>query len=389
MKALPVLAGAAGMIFVGGSVAVSGHLADAPMHTIQALRYATACLLLLAWAHRPHPRPTTPRPAHPPSPATHPRPAAAHSPAPVTHSPSPAAHPRPAAARPPSPATHPPSPATHSPLPVAHPRPAAARPPSVSPGRPVVRPRGREWLWLLGVTITGLVIFNVALVQGSRHAEPAVIGVAVACVPILLAAAGPILEGRRPAARVLAAATVVTIGAMLVQGLGRTDATGLFWAAVTFACEAAFTLLAVPVLGRHGPLGVSVHATWLGAAMFAVIGLLTEGPAAILRIHLDDLLAGAYLAVLVTAVAFLLWYTCVARLGTGRAGLLTGLAPIAAAATGIALGGPLPSPAVWLGITTVAAGLALGLSTPTPASHPQPPNRQPSPIGRIPTERRP
>ncbi|MEV0900727.1 DMT family transporter [Actinoplanes sp. NPDC049802] len=276
------LAGAAGMVFVGGSVAVSGHLADAPLFTVQAARYAVACLLLLGYARW--------------------------------------------------------------------------------TGVPVLRPRGREWLWLLGVTLTGLVIFNVALVQGSRHAEPAVIGVAVACVPIVLAAVGPLLEGRRPAARVLAAAAVVTAGAALVQGLGRTDATGVFWAFVTFGCEAAFTLLAVPVLGRHGPLGVSAHTTWLGAAAFAAIGLTIEGPSAITRLRPGDLLAAAYLAVLVTAVAFLLWYTCVARIGSGRAGLLTGVAPISAAATGVALGGPVPAPLVWLGMATVAAGLALGLS---------------------------
>jgi drug/metabolite transporter (DMT)-like permease len=238
-----------------------------------------------------------------------------------------------------------------------------------------VRPRGAEWLWLLGVTVTGLLIFNVALVQGSRHAEPAVIGVAVACVPIILAAAGPFLEGRRPAARILAAAMVVTVGAMLVQGLGRTDGTGLLWAAVTFACEAAFTLLAVPVLGRHGPLGVSVHATWMGAVIFAVLGLALEGPAAVTALRADDLLAGAYLAVLVTAVAFLLWYTCVARIGAGPAGLLAGVTPIAAAVTGVALGGPAPAPLVWLGTATVAAGLALGLSAPAPA-----PARRPVPV---------
>ncbi len=38
------------MVFVGGSVAVSGVLADAPLFTVQALRYAVACLLLLAYA---------------------------------------------------------------------------------------------------------------------------------------------------------------------------------------------------------------------------------------------------------------------------------------------------------------------------------------------------
>src|SRR3954452_15015517 len=47
---LPAFAGATGMIFVGGSVAVSGALADAPVLTVQALRYAVACLLLLGYA---------------------------------------------------------------------------------------------------------------------------------------------------------------------------------------------------------------------------------------------------------------------------------------------------------------------------------------------------
>ena len=64
-----------------------------------------------------------------------------------------------------------------------------------------------------------------------------------------------------------------------------------------------------------------------------------------------------------TAVAFVLWYTCVGRLGAARAGLLTGVAPVAAAAAGVALGGPMPRPLVWLGIGVVAAGLSAGLKT--------------------------
>lgn len=280
-RILAFAAGATGMAFVGGSVAVSGVLAGAPLFTVQAGRYALACLLLLAFARLTRIR--------------------------------------------------------------------------------LLRPRGTEWLWLLGIVAAGLVVFNVALVQGARHAEPAVLGVAVASVPPLLAALGPVLEGRGPSRAVLAAAVVVTAGAVLVQGLGRADGTGLAWAVVTFACEAAFTLLAVPLLGRHGPVGVSVHTTGLAAAMLAVLGAWHEGPAAITRLDGPDLLAGAYLAVAVTAVAFVLWYGCVARIGAGRAGLLTGIAPVSAAATGVALGGPAPRPLVWVGIAVVAAGLALGL----------------------------
>jgi drug/metabolite transporter (DMT)-like permease len=281
MNVRAIASGAAGMVFVGGSVAVSGVLAGAPLFTVQALRYALACVLLCLFARLRGTRP--------------------------------------------------------------------------------VRPRGAEWFWLLGVTGTGLVVFNIALVHGARHAEPAVLGVAVACVPVLLAVLGPAQRGQPPARPVLLAAVIVTAGAALVQGLGRADGAGLAWAVVVFACEAGFTLLAVPVLGRHGPAGVSVHTTWLAAMIFGVLGVVHEGPAAVTRLDRTDLAAAAYLAVGVTAIAFVLWYSSVERLGAGRAGLLTGIAPVAAAVTGVALGGPRPGLAVWLGVATVAAGLTVGL----------------------------
>lgn len=292
-----MLAGATAMAFVGGSVAVSSLLTGAPLFTVQAVRYAAACLLLLA----------------------------------------------------------------------------AAR----LSGQRLVRPRGCEWAWLLGVAVTGLVVFNIALVEGSRHAEPAVLGVAVACVPLALAVVGPLLEGRRPSPVVLAAALVVTCGAALVQGVGRSNGAGLAWAGLVLACEAGFTLLAVPVLRRHGPWGVSVHATWLAAIGFAVVAIGHEGPGAVTEIGAQDALAAAYLAVAVTAVAFVLWYSSVRHLGAARAGLLTGVAPVAAAVTGIALGGPAPRSLVWLGVTVVAGGLALGL----PASRRRPRRPTPRPTG--------
>jgi len=278
---LAATSGAIGMVFVGGSVAVSSLLQNSPLFTVQAVRYALACGLLVGFAR------------------------------------------------------------------VA--------------GQRLVLPRGTEWLWLGGIAVTGLVVFNIALVNGSRHAEPAVLGVAVASVPILMAAIGPLLEGARPSARALVAALVVTGGAALVEGLGRSDALGLVWALVVLASEAAFTLLAVPVLVRLRPWGVSVHTTWIAALAFFAIGVVHEGPAAVTRLGRTEVVAIAYLAIAVTAVAFVLWYTCVARLGSSRAGLLTGIAPVSAALCGVALGQPFPGVLVWLGIGVVAAGLAWGL----------------------------
>jgi len=232
-------------------------------------------------------------------------------------------------------------------------------------GARVVRPRGREWLWLGGLAVTGLVLFNVAVVRGVAHAEPASIAVAVACVPVLLGVVGPLLERRSPHRRVVLGAVVVTAGSLLVVGTGRTDAVGVGWAAVALACEAGFTLLAVPVLPRHSAWGVSVHSVWMGAAMFLVLGLTTEGPRAASELTASDLAAMAYLAVLVTAVAFVLWYSSVGLLGSGRAGLLTGVAPVSAAVTGMAVAGGVPSLSVWAGMAVVVLGLVAGLREPS------------------------
>jgi len=280
-----VSAGALGMVFVGGSVAVSAVLGDGPLFWAQGIRYAVASTLLIV----------------------------------------------------------------------------VARALGSRSGVRLVCPRGREWLWLLGVSVAGLVFFNVALVVGSAHAEPAVYGVAVASVPILMAVLGPLLQGESPRRRILLAAGVVTVGAALVQGFGRSDAVGLVWAVVVLACEAGFTLFAVPLLARHGPWGISVHATWIGAVAFLVLALTVEGPGAVGELGGRHWAAVGYLAVLVTALAFVLWYSAVRSLGPGRAGLLTGVAPVAAVLAGVLLGGSPPGVAVWCGVATVAAGLAIGL----------------------------
>lgn len=74
-----------------------------------------------------------------------------------------------------------------------------------------------------------------------------------------------------------------------------------------------------------------------------MVGVVAEGPTASTELTGRHLLALGYLAVTVTAIAFVLWYSAVSRIGADRAGLLTGVAPASAALTGVILGEPLPS----------------------------------------------
>jgi drug/metabolite transporter (DMT)-like permease len=278
-----LLLGGFAMALVGGSVAVSAVLGDAPLFTAQAIRYLTAAVLLVLMSR------------------------------------------------------------------IA--------------GVQILSPRGSEWLWLAGIAATGLVLFNVAIVRGVSHAEPAAVAVAVACVPVLIGLVGPLLDRQRPAQQVVLAAIVVTIGGLIVEGTGRTDAIGIGWAIVALLCEAAFTLLAVPVLRRQGAWGVSLHTVWIASAMLLVLGIFAEGPQAALRLRTDHWAAIGYLAVMVTAVAFVCWYSSVAIVSAARAGLLTGIAPPAAAISGAVTLGQAPALPVWLGMGVVCAGLAIGLGS--------------------------
>ena len=62
----------------------------------------------------------------------------------------------------------------------------------------------REALGLTALAATGLVLFNVFVVEGVRETDPATIGVIVGCVPVVLALAGPMLERRPVSGRVAA-----------------------------------------------------------------------------------------------------------------------------------------------------------------------------------------
>jgi drug/metabolite transporter (DMT)-like permease len=228
--------------------------------------------------------------------------------------------------------------------------------------RSVPRPRGRDWLWLTGVALTGLVLFNFAVIRSVETAEPAATAVIVGAVPLVLVAAETVRTRRRPSPVLLAGAVLVVVGAALVQGGGRVTPEGFAWAVVALLCEAAFTLLAVPVLARIGAVGIAVHSPWIAAVMLGVAAAVIDGPAALPPMDVGELVAIAYLAVILTALAFVLWYTGVARLGPATAGLFAGLMPVAAALSGIVPGLTTVTPAVIGGSVIVGVGIAVGLS---------------------------
>ncbi|GAA0356390.1 DMT family transporter [Actinoallomurus spadix] len=227
--------------------------------------------------------------------------------------------------------------------------------------RPRPRLTVREWSLVAALAATGLAGFNVCVVEGTRYTTPAMIGTVVGAVPVLLAVVAPLMERRRPAPRLVVAAMIVTLGATAANGLGGGSLQGLLLALGALAGEMAFSLLAVPLLPKLGPMRVSAYSAAAATPMLLVVGLLVDGTA-VVRIPTAGEAAGfAYLVIVVTVGAFLLWYDALGRIGADRAGLFAGLIPVSAVATTMVLGLGRPSAAELVGALLVGCGVAAGL----------------------------
>jgi len=230
---------------------------------------------------------------------------------------------------------------------------------------PLRRPTRRQSGRLALLAATGLTGFNVCVVLGLSHAEPAAVSVVVGTTPLVLAVLPPLLSGRRPQPRLVGAAAVVLVGVAFVEGSGTTSLVGLLFCLGALGGEVAFTLLAVPLLPRLGPVAVSVHTCLIAAGQLVLVAPLLAAATStpVVRVPTAaEASATVFLALAVTAVAFVAWYTAVGRLGSERAGLLAGLMPVAALVAGLGLGTDGATVATVTGAVLVGAGVASGLT---------------------------
>jgi len=229
-------------------------------------------------------------------------------------------------------------------------------------GVPLVLPRLRDLGWVLGGAATGLIGFNLATIVGTAHAEPAFLGAAVGCIPLVLALAAPLTAGRRPAPRLVVGAVIVSAGAIAVTGWGRADLLGVLMGLALIACEAGLTLFGARALPRMGAWSYSAATCAVAALVFGVLSVVAERPDPAVLMSPTALGAVVYLGAIATALAFVLWFTGVGRMGADAAGLCAGTAAPTAAIVAASLGAALPSLGAWLGMAAIALGLVVGFA---------------------------
>ena len=231
------------------------------------------------------------------------------------------------------------------------------------------RPAGREWAWLAALAAIGLAGCSVLMIQATRVADPASVGVIIGAAPLAIIIVAAITARRRPARRVLLAAAVVTAGSAAAQLGGATGLTcspaGLLWSAGALGGVVGSSLLAAPLLPRLGALAVTTYACGLAGILLLATAAVVHGaggPPILRRPTAPQLAALAYLTIAITALVFIAWYGAMERLGVDRTGLFNGLIPVTSLAAVTLTGTGTITPPRLLGALAVLAGVLLGLN---------------------------
>lgn len=235
-------------------------------------------------------------------------------------------------------------------------------------GVPFGRPRLADLPTLAAVVLVGMLGFNATLIGAQGHADPGLVAAVLGGSPLLLALAGPLLAGRRPAVWTVGGAVVVVLGVVALSGGGSSSGPGLLLAVLTLLAEVGFTLFAVGLIQRHGGLATSLWAHVAAGALGVTLASIVDTPRLPTAVEAMALATVAVLAV----VAACLWFGAVDALGAGRAGVLAGAMPVAGLAASVALGAEDLRLAAVVGVALVCVGCVIGLRpSPAPARHPE------------------
>ncbi|MGB3127034.1 MAG: EamA family transporter [Pseudomonas sp.] len=233
----------------------------------------------------------------------------------------------------------------------------------------LVRPNARQLAQLAMLGFFGIYCYNLCFFYGLQYINasraslivalnPAVIGVASWLwfkerlgpgkwlgIALCLGGAGAVIVSRNP--QLLQAAAQAWIGDVLIAG-----------------CVAGWGAYSLLSRGLNRVLGALQTVTWsilLGTVMLVITTALTGRMtfAAVQAVQLPQWLSLLYLGVLGSALAYILWYDGIQRIGATRAGVFIALNPLTAVICGAMLLGEQLTPPMLAGGAVILLGIYL------------------------------
>jgi drug/metabolite transporter (DMT)-like permease len=226
--------------------------------------------------------------------------------------------------------------------------------------------RGRQlgalrphWPWLVTFALVEIIAPWLLLSEAETRLSSSLSGLLVASVPIIVVVLGRLTGGTerlaalRWAGLLAGLAGVALLAAPTAAGGDALSITEVLGVAV---CYAIGPLIASRKLGDLPPLGMTAACLGLAAIVYAPLAALSW-PSAIPSWRVLGALAG--LAVVCTAVAFLLFFRLIAEVGPARASVITYVNPAIAVILGVSVLGERFTPAMGGAFALILGGSVL------------------------------
>jgi drug/metabolite transporter (DMT)-like permease len=220
-----------------------------------------------------------------------------------------------------------------------------------------------RWRWVLAYTAVELAVPWWLLSHAEQRLTSSAAGLLVAAVPligvVLYRAAGVVdhVDARRFAGLVVG---FTGVAALVGLDLGRSDPAAMAEVGLVALCYATGPLLVSRQLAGLPTIGVVTASLVVTAGAYTAPALL-DLPA---TVSLDTILAVATLAVVCTALAFLIFFALIHEVGPARSTVITYINPLVAVLLGVALLAEPFTVGIAVGLPLILVGSVLGTAPP-------------------------
>ena len=236
---------------------------------------------------------------------------------------------------------------------------------------------------MIGLGLLGNVLYQGCFVLGLARTPAGTASLILAVSPVMTALLSALAGHERPGWRTWIGAAVAIAGVALITGTGisigsRREVVGDLILVGAAAAWAAYTVSARPMVQKYGSVRTTAWTMWVGAVGLALIGSPALARQDWGRVTPLAWGALAFSAVFAIALAYLVWYRGVERIGNTRTAIFGNLTPVVAMVAAAVLLHEKPSRWALLGAALTLGGVMIVRSDPGHALRGPSPTPRPS-----------
>ena len=224
-------------------------------------------------------------------------------------------------------------------------------------------PKGQWWWRSTVLSFITMALFFVLVYTSGARLPSGVAATLMASGPLVMVVLGRLLLKEKAPVMAYVGAVVGILGVALLAGsaIATLDVIGVVAALVAVLISSLGYVLAKKWKPPVSSLTFTAWQLTIAGVMLTPTALLVEGPPPAL--DLPAILGFAYLGLICTGLAYVLWFRGLAGLPARTVGILGLLNPLAGTILGALVAGELLSPVQALGAATILLGVGLGLLT--------------------------